>query len=707
MLRFFSHLFAAFSLVLFGIDLSSAQYDMKNNDFNIFPELPVDLVRGRDVLCREQSRMYADGLKNLSLWAYEMRDATAKSVQGILRGSIAQFGHFEECLTAKAPFPTQYCVVTLQADVPTPQNPRDSKSLWYNQNESVINKIYDKKDPSQQAENVVLLGWCIPASCKPEDLETHLNNYLLTVNNLLTKENVSYKSLITDQSCQSHLNERNWDHLDLSFLLVCGMIILLVIASTVCDTLWQHEEKIFGASPLRQLMISFSLRQNYPKLSKNVDSNPALKVLYGMRVFCICMIITDHRFGTFLSSAILNFNTVEEQYRSFFGTLFFHGDLFVDSFFILSGLLVTYCLLIQWEKKFLNPFYIVFLRYMRLTPLYAFVIFFCATLFEFIGFGPMWKTIVSPEVQDCRKNWWANLLYISNYVNSEHMCMVHSWYLSCDFHYFILALCLTILIYKMRKTGLICLALVFLMSILIPFTIVFVYQRPAVLFFYLDFIRSPKTHPDFLLTYIKSHARSTPYIVGIIAGYMFYNLRQTKINVNWVTSYLIFITSVTLMVISIVTGAIFYDPYYEYKTLEAASYSVLHRTVWSIGSIGVLFVASYGQLKWVYSFLCWKPWIPLSKLVYGAYLVHFQLQMRAVAKKGAADVTSYFDIISLAVSDIILSFLLAFLLYLAIEAPFRNIFAILLSPSRDNKKTIINNNNNEENVSEKTCDSHL
>ncbi|CAG9764782.1 unnamed protein product [Ceutorhynchus assimilis] len=701
------HFFArSLLLLLFSVNLVFAQ------NVDIFPDLPLGIIEGENVLCKEQSRIYLEALRNLSLWAYEMRDSTAKSVQGILRGSIAQFGQFDECLSAKAPFATQYCVTTLAADVPTPRNPRDPKSLFYETNESVINKIYDKNDPSQQPENAVLLGWCVPASCNPEDLQEYLNNYLATVETPLTKENVSYMSIIGPQSCQAQNNGRQWDHVDISFVLTSGIILLLVIASTACDVRWTNEEKLFRGSPLRSLLVSFSLRKNYPKLGKSEDSNPALKVLYGMRVFCICMIITDHRFGTFLSSGILNFNTVEEQYRSFFGTLFFHGDLFVDSFFILSGILVTYCLLVQWEKKFLNPAFIIILRYIRMTPLYAFVIFFCATLFDFIGFGPMWTTIIAPEVQDCRKNWWTNLLYISNYVNADHMCMVHSWYLSCDFHYFIVALFMTILIHKMKKTGLIVLGLVFVASIIIPFVIVFIHKRPAVLFFYLDFIRSPKTHPDFLLTYIKSHARSTPYIVGMIAGYMFYRMRQQKTNVNWIMSYLIFTVSITLMVVSIVTGAIFYDPYYQYDTLDAAAYSSMHRTVWSIGSIGVLYVASYGQIKWVYSFLSWKPWVPLSKLVYGAYLVHFQIQMRGVAKKGAADVTSYFDIISFAASDIVLSFGLAFVLYLAIEAPFRNIFSVLFFPPKDNKKdksnsSNNNNNNSEENLSQSTCDSHL
>ncbi|ERL95672.1 hypothetical protein D910_00100 [Dendroctonus ponderosae] len=149
-----------------------------------------------------------------------LRDSSAKSVQGILRGSIAQFGHFEECLTAKAPFPTQFCMATVSANVPEPNNPRDPKSLIYGLNDTVISKIYDKKDPAQQPENAVLLGWCIPASCKPSDLQEYLNEYLSNAVTALTKENVTYSSQIIEQSCQTDLNHRNWDHLDISFLYV-------------------------------------------------------------------------------------------------------------------------------------------------------------------------------------------------------------------------------------------------------------------------------------------------------------------------------------------------------------------------------------------------------------------------------------------------------------------------------------------------------
>ncbi|XP_060529431.1 nose resistant to fluoxetine protein 6-like isoform X2 [Cylas formicarius] len=632
-----------------------------------------------------------------------VHDSTAKSVTGILRGSIFQFGHFEECLSAKAPFATQYCLTAISADVPPPDPPRDSKSLWYNPNEIVLRKIYDHKDPSQQPENSVLVGWCIPATCSASDLRDHLNKYLDEVKSPFKERNVTYVSHIDEKSCQTKDEIQYLDHIDISFCLVSVIIAALVVASTIFDVILQHEEKLSRSSPLQKLALSFSLKNNFAKLTRNEDSNSALQILYGMRVFCILMIIIDHRFGTFLSSGILNFNTVEFQYRSTFGTLFFHGDLFVDSFFILSGILVSYCLLVQFEKKFINPGILIIMRYIRLTPLYAYVIFFCATIFNFTGSGAMWKTIVTPEVQDCRENWWINLLYISNYVKPEKMCMVHTWYLPCDFHYFILALPLCLAIHKNKKVGLILLGVCTFLSVLVPFIIIFLHSRPAVLFFYLDFIRSPKTHTDFLFTYIKSHVRAAPYCIGMIAGYLFYRMRQQKSNLSLISSYLVFFVSLILMIGSITTGAIFYNPYYKYNALESAAYAALHRAVWSVGSVGILYVSSYGHVKLVYNFLSWKPWIPLSKLVYGAYLVHFQFQLRAVAKKSAADTTTYFDIISYGLSDAVLAFSTAFVLYLAVEAPFRNIFSLLFFPPKENQQV----KSKEENVSETTCDSHL
>lgn len=57
----------------------------------------------------------------------------------------------------------------------------------------------------------------------------------------------------------------------------------------------------------------------------------------------------------------------------------------------------------------------------RLTPLFAFVIFYTASVYAHTGSGPLWKAVVYPEVLDCRKNWWASLIYLGNYINVDEM----------------------------------------------------------------------------------------------------------------------------------------------------------------------------------------------------------------------------------------------------------------------------------------------
>jgi hypothetical protein len=57
----------------------------------------------------------------------------------------------------------------------------------------------------------------------------------------------------------------------------------------------------------------------------------------------------------------------------------------------------------------------------RLTPVYAVVVAVYACLLQHLGSGPIWSTKIDREVERCVDNWWANLLYINNYVNTSAM----------------------------------------------------------------------------------------------------------------------------------------------------------------------------------------------------------------------------------------------------------------------------------------------
>lgn len=113
--------------------------------------------------------------------------------------------------------------------------------------------------------------------------------------------------------------------------------------------------------------------------------------------------------------------------------------------------------------------------------------------------------------------------------------MVHSWYLPCDFHYFILAVGLVLLVKRQRKFGLSIFFFLAIVSILVPFSLKFIYKRPAFFLFFPEKILNVKVETDFVLTYTKSHARATPYLIGMFAGYLYYKLKGTEYKISRVS----------------------------------------------------------------------------------------------------------------------------------------------------------------------------
>ena len=51
-------------------------------------------------------------------------------------------------------------------------------------------------------------------------------------------------------------------------------------------------------------------------------------------------------------------------------------------------------------------------RYMRLTPMYFFILMVYMHVWPSFGNGPSWKDSV--DMSFCQKWWWTNILYISN-----------------------------------------------------------------------------------------------------------------------------------------------------------------------------------------------------------------------------------------------------------------------------------------------------
>ena len=119
----------------------------------------------------------------------------------------------------------------------------------------------------------------------------------------------------------------------------------------------------------------------------------------------------------------------------------------VDTFFVLSGLLVSINMLKHLEKtqgsmhldmfyQFIQMFFsfhfrngriniplLYFHRYLRLTPLLFMSILFSVSLLRFFGSGPIWPQTMS-MTDTCKTYWWSVLLYLQNYVNPNKMVSI-------------------------------------------------------------------------------------------------------------------------------------------------------------------------------------------------------------------------------------------------------------------------------------------
>ena len=138
--------------------------------------------------------------------------------------------------------------------------------------------------------------------------------------------------------------------------------------------------------------------------------------LDGMRSFSMLWIILGHSslFTTFEGE--VNPATSKDVLQSIPEQFVYSAAFGVDTFFFISGMLTAYTMMNKLRKK-IKPvaqlpqqtLLFMLLRWLRLTPVFAYVLF----MYTFIGStaasGPFWYRMVE-ETSYCHEYWWSNLL---------------------------------------------------------------------------------------------------------------------------------------------------------------------------------------------------------------------------------------------------------------------------------------------------------
>uniref|UniRef100_A0A336LJ77 CSON008227 protein n=1 Tax=Culicoides sonorensis TaxID=179676 RepID=A0A336LJ77_CULSO len=284
------------------------------------------------------------------------------------------------------------------------------------------------------------------------------------VNMYLLKE-FNLKGYSTVISCSSNNKSEQKNNMITEFLNNVFIGLLLVISSLVFTGTYYHFHYV-------QIV------------TKPSYSRRDLRYLQAARYIFIFFIIFGHLTYLYTRVPILNPQYFEQKYYSLWGMLQLNGSHIVQTFFLISGLLMGLAFKDIIDKKNFSLSYswiAMAYRFIRLTPVYGIVLFYETTsLMRPSTLHPFWQERFKVERNQCQLNWWLNILYLNNVFNIPTTCMPHSWYLAADFQVFLFSLVFMMLSWRFKNFKFIILTLGGLIVLLFPAVITYLKEYPAI-----------------------------------------------------------------------------------------------------------------------------------------------------------------------------------------------------------------------------------
>ncbi|KAG8287299.1 hypothetical protein J6590_041543 [Homalodisca vitripennis] len=141
----------------------------------------------------------------------------------------------------------------------------------------------------------LLFSVCVPSSCTAQDVKSHIDIALNSVN---------ASSFVSESNCSSNVSSplkmKEW----IAIFLI-GLIVVLVILSTVYENSCLESEK-------NNLLCTFSLETNVRQMLSTQTTPAALTCLNGLRVIAMIWVILGHRMLQMISFPSIRPKTIIE-----------------------------------------------------------------------------------------------------------------------------------------------------------------------------------------------------------------------------------------------------------------------------------------------------------------------------------------------------------------------------------------------------------
>ncbi|KYN13273.1 Nose resistant to fluoxetine protein 6 [Trachymyrmex cornetzi] len=448
--------------------------------------------------------------------------------------------------------------------------------------------------------DVITLGLCLPASCSTNNisfvLEGIFRDRILLINDLYSVDLnlIQVKNLKDDhQWLLSGAIPFICVALVLTFvMMISGTIYDIFIYQTYLKTntktvvnvenvvgemqmtdLWSSREK----SKIRNVLMCFSVYTSTKTIFNTKLDTKEIAVVHGIRFLSMVWIIILHS----IFYTVEYFDNKTWMLRLAEGVpiqVISNGSLSIDTYFFLSGFLLTYINLknkidkerikpIHYKEK-LNEFFVsIMKRYIRLTPAYIMMIGIAQLISAWYDKTSQFYVEERPH-ETCAKYWWRNVLYIHNLFGLNTMCLSWSWYLSNDMQFYIIGLVFLILSTVYFYVAVVILGTILIASVILSGYISYIYE-------YVPTLDEQYRLLDVL--YFPPWIQIGPYIIGMITGYIVRRFnKKITLKKNIVILYWTLGAACNIFVLFGLYKR-------QISVLSSAIYVALSRTGWAIG----------------------------------------------------------------------------------------------------------------------------
>ncbi|CAG9762434.1 unnamed protein product [Ceutorhynchus assimilis] len=397
-----------------------------------------------------------------------------------------------------------------------------------------------------------------------------------------------------------------------------------------------------------------------------------------------CYVIIGHRYLMMMFFPVINSLHIMEWILFVRSTAITGGTLCVDSFFMISGMLVSLGFFEETSKRKMNWFMFYFHRYMRITPPLALVVLWYCTLMQHFGSGPLWNDMLEVIQKPCQDYWWATIMHIQNYVHPYPLCLTQAWYLTCDMQYYFLSPIILVPLIKNTTLGYANLILMYCISVFVNFYFAWINKYNGGV---------PVTNQLFSTKYfqhhyIAPHTRASTYIIGLGFGLVVFKQKTSRIKIGNALAIAGWLICIATMLASLVGCLVFFWEDHDYNRIESTIFIAISRSTWTLGIVWMVWacINGYGgPINWVLSLHVFRV---LGKISYGMYLLHMGMQYMI---SGAAKMPGYFSdfgSVAAALSDLVIMVIAGYIFTILFEAPLVQSLSFLAKRGKIRKPTV-------------------